>query len=139
MKEIWSRLFRVARASIPSSEKWPWAGFAHRKQEEAGEHAFHRSRGEYATRDEETRREGHRSAGGEPYPGFPSQIVEDLAVFNLVPPASMEAVKRARNQEIKKYHPDRFGGDPEKQVTAKEILQIYNAAYDRLKVFYGNR
>ena len=29
--------------------------------------------------------------------------------------------------------------DPEKRKTAKEILQIYNASYERLKAYYEGR
>ncbi len=72
-----------------------------------------------------------RTAGG-----VPSQVAEDLAVFGLRPPSSLEEVKKARNREIKKYHSDRFIDDPEKYKTSKEIMQIYNAAFDRLKDHY---
>jgi hypothetical protein len=66
----------------------------------------------------------------------PRQVVEDLAVFNLTFPSTWEQVRKARNREIKKYHSDMFVGDPEKYRTSKEIMQIYNAAYDRLKSYY---
>ena len=70
---------------------------------------------------------------------FPTRIIEDLANFNLTPPASFEAVRQARNLEFKKYHPDKHHGDPEKAETAKQIMQIYNASYERLKEFYKTR
>jgi DnaJ-domain-containing protein 1 len=70
---------------------------------------------------------------------FPARIIEDLANFNLSPPASLEAVRQARNMEFKKYHPDKHHGDPEKAETAKQIMQIYNASYERLKEFYKTR
>jgi hypothetical protein len=79
----------------------------------------------------------------EPDPGpaeaspFPRQVIEDLAVFNLKPPSSLEEVKRMRNLEMKTYHADRFYNDPERFQTAQEIMQIYNAAYERLKAYYG--
>ena len=68
--------------------------------------------------------------------GTPHQVVKDLATFGLAPPSSLKAVKAARNREIKKYHSDKFINDPERLETSKEIMQIYNAAYDRLKAFY---
>lgn len=74
-----------------------------------------------------------------PAADLPAQVIEDLAVFNLSPPASLEMVRRARNQEIKKYHSDHFLNDPEKYQVSKEIMQIYNAAYERLKTFYSNK
>ena len=70
------------------------------------------------------------------YGGTPPQVVKDLATFNLAPPSSLKAIKNARNREIKKYHSDKFINDPEKLETSKEIMQIYNAAYDRLRAFY---
>jgi len=75
----------------------------------------------------------------EGYPGYPDQILEDLSNFKLTPPSSLAEIKRARNQEIKKYHPDRFMDDPARIETAKEILQIYNASYARLKKFFQDR
>ncbi len=79
---------------------------------------------------------GPISSGNRPYPGIPTEVVEDLATFNLRPPGSLEAVRNARNREVKKYHSDRFLNDPEKLETSKEIMQIYNAAYDRLAAYY---
>ena len=70
------------------------------------------------------------------YSETPQQVVKDLAAFNLTPPSSLKAVKNARNREIKKYHSDKFVNDPEKLETSKEIMQIYNAAYDRLQAYY---
>ncbi|MFC1857774.1 hypothetical protein ACFL9U_07045 [Thermodesulfobacteriota bacterium] len=70
------------------------------------------------------------------YPGIPKQVVEDLAVFDLTPPSSLKAVRAARNREIKKYHSDRFMNDREKFETSKQIMQIYNAAYDRLEEYF---
>ena len=68
--------------------------------------------------------------------GIPQQVLEDLAVFNLTPPSSMTEVRKARNREIKKYHSDKFMSDQKKFETSKEIMQIVNAAYDRLKIYY---
>ncbi|MBA4367816.1 MAG: hypothetical protein C0403_09280 [Desulfobacterium sp.] len=70
---------------------------------------------------------------------YPDQILEDLSNFKLAPPSSLSEVRKARNQESKKYHPDRFMDDTERQETAKEIMQIYNESYSRLKKFFQNR
>ncbi len=67
---------------------------------------------------------------------YPKQVIEDLAVFSLVPPASFEEVRKARNREIKKYHPDKHVNDPKKAETSKQIMQVINAAYDRLEKYY---
>ena len=71
--------------------------------------------------------------------GIPKQVAEDLAVFNLRHPCTWEEVRKARNREIKKYHSDRFLNDAERYKTSKEIMQIYNAAFDRLKAYYKAR
>ncbi len=65
---------------------------------------------------------------------YSRQLVEDLQLFGLIPPSSLEDVRQVRNQEMKKFHPDRYLNQPEKMETAKKIVQIYNAAYDRLKI-----
>ncbi len=66
------------------------------------------------------------------------QFVEDLQLFGLKPPSSIIEVRQVRNQEMKKFHPDRYLNQPEKMETAKKIVQIYNAAYDRLKKSFGS-
>ena len=67
---------------------------------------------------------------------FPQQVVQDLAEFGLMPPSSLAEVKKRWKAEMKKYHSDKFIQDPEKLKISKEIMQIYNAAYDRLKKHY---
>ena len=79
------------------------------------------------------------SAAPETPPPYPASVLEDLSLFGLSPPADLADVRRARNREVKKYHPDRFGQNPEKAHTAKEILQILNTAYDRLATFFEER
>lgn len=64
---------------------------------------------------------------------YPKQMVDDLQLFGLTPPVTLSELKKVRNQEIKKFHPDKFLNEPEKMETAKRILQIYNAAYERLE------
>jgi DnaJ-domain-containing protein 1 len=65
--------------------------------------------------------------------GFSTQLIDDLNLFNLKPPSNLNEIKKARNREMKKYHPDKFTNSPEKKETAKRIVQIYNEAYTRLK------
>ncbi len=71
------------------------------------------------------------------YSGFSKQFVDDLQLFDLTPPSSLEMLKKARNRELKKFHPDKFQDNGEKAETAKKIVQIYNAAYERLKTSMG--
>ncbi len=70
--------------------------------------------------------------------GYPEQVVEDLRIFGLVPPSDLNAVKKARNREIMKYHSDRFINDPEKLETSRQIMQIINLAYERLEEWFGS-
>jgi hypothetical protein len=69
-------------------------------------------------------------------PLWPQQVVDDLSIFGLKPPSSIEEVKKVRNREVMKYHTDKFSGDPEKEETSKRIMQIYNTAFDRLENWY---
>lgn len=103
-----------------------------------GEESETEDRSQGQSRQENTyRAETERSR---PHPsGYPQQVVEDLGLFDLTPPSSLSEVKRARNQEMKKFHSDRFVNDPAKFQTSKEIMQIYNAAYERLRKFYESR
>lgn len=65
--------------------------------------------------------------------GLNQQLIDDLAVFGLTPPSSFDEVKKARNREMRKYHPDKFSTQADKGETANEIAQIYNEAFGRLK------
>jgi len=71
----------------------------------------------------------------EPTP-FNQQLREDLQLFGLTPPSSLAAVRQIRNSELKKFHPDKYLDQPDKLETAKQIVQIYNITYDRLKKHY---
>ncbi|HBD07006.1 MAG TPA: hypothetical protein DCZ69_01995 [Syntrophobacteraceae bacterium] len=79
---------------------------------------------------------GEKRHRGDTGPKWPRQVVDDLAVFELKPPSSLEEVRKVRNREVKKYHSDRFAGDSEREETSKRIMQIYNAAFDRLEKWY---
>ena len=53
--------------------------------------------------------------------------------------ATDEEIKAAYRRLVKKYHPDRFANDPEKQAAASEKLKQVNAAYDMItKMKQGN-
>ena len=72
-----------------------------------------------------------------------TQQEQDLSVFGLYPygqeKISIDLIKKKRNEIIKKYHSDRYSGDPEKEIVAKELMQIVNQAYDRLKKTIKNK
>ncbi|NJL13897.1 MAG: J domain-containing protein [Microscillaceae bacterium] len=44
--------------------------------------------------------------------------------------ADFEQIKAAYKQAMKKYHPDRFASDPQKQEYAKQLCQKINEAYE---------
>lgn len=129
MSNVLERLFHVARARIPRP-----GDFFGKKDTEVP--PFAEDFTDYAdsgqTRTEEQYSSGFRQTD------LPPQVVEDLAVFDLTPPSSLAEVRAARNREVKKYHSDRFVNDAERFQTSKEIMQILNAAYDRLKAYYEN-
>ena len=53
--------------------------------------------------------------------------------------ATEAEIKAAYRKLVKKYHPDRFANDPEKQAAASEKLKQINAAYDMVtKIKQGN-
>ncbi len=146
MKDILKRLFHISRAHSPQRPR-----FFSKKQKKIRfasdrEGASNRSEGSYSDKSEGSERSSHggrknsnKSTDGIDYPGVPPQVVEDLAVFGLTPPSSLEKIREVRNREIKKYHSDKFLHDPEKLDTSKKIMQIYNTAFDRLEGYYKNR
>jgi hypothetical protein len=121
MSSILKRLANIARASI---------GKAFHKGSDFPESGFG------FDRDTLSGKVGQASPNEETKPKWPQQVVDDLRVFGLKPPSSLEEVKKVRNREVMKYHTDRFTGDPEKEETSKRIMQIYNTAFDRLEEWY---
>ncbi len=121
MSSILKRLFNIARAHI---------GGAISKRFDFPEKGFG------FDRDFFSRKPGEAHQREAPKPKWPQEVVDDLNIFGLTPPSNLEEVKKARNREAKKYHTDRFTGDPEKEETTKRIMQIYNAAFDRLEKWY---
>ncbi len=135
MSSIFKRLADVARSYIQTGDQE--TVFKTGQGPDGGHRTRSRSDGSQGRGAEgHSRSSARRQAPRANHGGTPQQVVEDLAVFNLTPPSSMEAVKNARNREIKKYHSDKFLNDPERLETSKEIMQIYNAAYDRLQAYY---
>lgn len=140
MPGILERLYRIARAYAPNArdalEKWLTEKEADIRSRKGGDYS--RS-GSERPKPEFEERQAADEPPANPFPGVPPQVVADLSIFGLAPPSSLAAVKKARNQEIKKYHSDRFMNDPDRLDTSKQIMQIYNAAYDRLEAYYERR
>lgn len=140
MTDLLKRLARIARANIPNPNEW-----LDRLAERRG-YRFDPDSEDDGAESEPGRghAEGEGARAGDSgtqswSSGVPQQVVDDLAVFGLTPPSSLEEVRKARNREIKKYHSDRFVNDSERYETSKQIMQIYNAAYDRLKAHFEAR
>ena len=134
MASILNRLFQIARSAMPHPREKSGGRLNGKKNPETGADGDGRNTG--ATTG--GRRFNRGKASGV-HSGVPSQVVDDLAVFDLMPPSSLDEVRKARNREVKKYHSDRFLNDPERFETSKRIMQIYNAAYDRLEVYYQKK
>ena len=140
MAGILERLYRIARTYAPdareSLEKWLSEKEADIRARKAS--GRRRSGPQRPESEFDNHRETSQSSAN-PFPGVPQQVVDDLEVFGLTPPSSMAEVKKARNREIKKFHSDRFMNDAGKFDTSKQIMQIYNAAYDRLEAYYESQ
>ena len=140
MKDILERLYKIVRSKTPNPEelveKWlkkkrkstskkSWYNNFYKKWEKAG-----RS-------DDTSNSHSGNQAGSQQ--SYSQQLVDDLAAFGLTPPSWLDEVKKARNREVKKYHSDKFMNDPDKLESSKQIMQIFNAAYDRLKDYYESK
>ena len=63
----------------------------------------------------------------------PPSLVQDYANLELQLGASFENVRNSYKRLLKKYHPDRFANDPEKQKLATEITQKLNQSYQNIR------
>lgn len=137
MTDLFKRLARLARANLSTPSDW-LDRWAERRGYRLDPGAEEDPGGSDTGRPAGGRDAGHPGSQGPrgASAGVPQEVVDDLAVFGLTPPSSLEAVRKARNREIKKYHSDRFVNDAERYETSKQIMQIYNAAYDRLKTHF---
>ena len=136
MSELLQRVARIVRSYVSSALDIPsdLADPADLDQEPSTE---------YSTRQGKTRKKDRDTATAQPrrnpFPDIPQQVIDDLGVFGLTPPSSLGEVRAARNAEMKKYHSDKFVNDPGRFETSKEIMQIYNAAFERLRAYYEKR
>ncbi len=134
MSELLQRVVRIIRSYVSPSLDFPAD-----PRDQVGQ-VDHESQTEHATRREKTRQRSCVTSPAQPshnpYPGIPQHVIDDLSVFGLTPPSSLDEVRAVRNKEIKKYHSDQFVNDPDRFETSTEIMQIYNAAFARLRAYY---
>lgn len=60
------------------------------------------------------------------------QLVQYYANLELPPFAPLDDVKRAYKELIRRYHPDKHAGDPERQKVANELTQSLTKAYEAI-------
>ncbi|MBF0100517.1 MAG: hypothetical protein HQK77_06370 [Desulfobacterales bacterium] len=130
MKSVVGRLYQIAKAYITDTLN-PLSHTGQQTQQDNFYGQYQEPSNTYSSNTHQRQQKHHSHA-------LPKQVIEDLSVFGLKPPSSWEDVRSARNREIKKYHSDRFINDPKKFETSKEMMQIYNAAYERLKLYFHN-
>ncbi len=61
--------------------------------------------------------------------GCDRRLAECLATLELSQDTTRSALHSAYRRLCKRYHPDRFAGDPERLAAATELLAAINAAY----------
>jgi len=71
--------------------------------------------------------QGSNGHGARPRPG--SEQDKALAVFDLAPPVTQDAIRTRYKDLVKRHHPDANGGD----TSAEEQLKLINQAYATLK------
>jgi DnaJ-domain-containing protein 1 len=116
------RLGRLLRSFIPDDEapldpdlSQAWRELDDYLGEEEG--GFRRSRFEQSW-SKEARRE---------------PLEQEYRVLELSPGAPMDQVRESYKRLLRKYHPDRFVGSPEKQRAATEVTQAVIAAYRAIR------
>lgn len=65
-------------------------------------------------------------------PPVPDQVARFYHILGLPTQASVPEIKQAYRALLKKWHPDRFQNDPERQHKAKEVTQKMNEIYNQL-------
>jgi DnaJ-domain-containing protein 1 len=80
---------------------------------------------------------GYDSSGGprrhRPEPPVDESLRKDFANLEVPFGSDIDTVRRSYKTLILRYHPDKFGGDPEKQRVALEITKKINESFERIK------
>ena len=66
----------------------------------------------------------------------PFELYEDFKTLCVMPGTNLEACKVAYKSLLKKFHPDKFANEPDKQKEATEITSSITSAFTRIKTWY---
>ncbi|MBE6348547.1 MAG: hypothetical protein E7064_06345 [Spirochaetaceae bacterium] len=66
----------------------------------------------------------------------PFELYEDFKTLCLIPGTNLDECKVAYKSLLKKFHPDKFANEPEKQKEATEITSSITSAFTRIKTWY---
>ena len=66
----------------------------------------------------------------------PFELYEDFKTLCLMPGTNLEECKIAYKSLLKKFHPDKFANEIEKQKEATEITSSITSAFTRIKTWY---
>lgn len=72
-----------------------------------------------------------------PPPAYSAEELSHYQALEVQPGADFEQIKAAYKTMIKKYHPDRFAKQPDKQKIAMEITRRINIAYSYFEKKFG--
>ncbi|HTP58728.1 MAG TPA: J domain-containing protein [Spirochaetia bacterium] len=73
------------------------------------------------------------SSGARTPPSPNESLRQDYANLEVAFGADIDTVRSSYKKLMLKYHPDRFGGDPEKQKIALEIAKKINQSFQRIR------
>lgn len=119
---MFDRLGRLLRSFVPEEERL-YAGYDPDLTSAFEElESFLETGAGGATRQEERRERRRRTP-----------LEEAYAVLELPPGVSFDSVRERYKGLLRKYHPDRFAGRPEKQRAATEVTQAIIAAYRTIR------
>ncbi len=84
--------------------------------------------------------EAHYRGEARPAPeaGLPPELLQAYRDLEVSPYASLDEVREAYRRLQIRYHPDRFGANPEKQKLATEIATRLNESYSRIRNYLGD-
>lgn len=81
-----------------------------------------------------TRASGQRRRGPRmPFGGKSDKMAEHYKTLDLPPDATWEQIRQQYRKLMRKYHPDRHGGNPKKQKAATELTMRVTQAYNELE------